>query len=188
MAGVAGPMLDRRRRQGVLFLVSLAVGGIAAGLMLAVPAYLAGSALQAALPRAGRVALLVAIATLLAVADLRNRTPHVSRQVPQRLVRLLPPGVLGLVWGFDLGLLFTTQKVASLIWAALAAAILLAPSTAPVLLAAVALAATAAVAARSMTPYATRISERMDRPWMPWTRRGSAIIMLLLAIGSAIGA
>src|SRR5215475_3163886 len=101
MAGVAGPMLDRRRWQGVLFLASLAVGGIAAGLILAVPAYLAGSALQTALPRAGRVALLVAIVAVLAVADLRNRTPHVSRQVPQRLVRLLPPGVLGLVWGFD---------------------------------------------------------------------------------------
>jgi len=188
MAGVAGPMLERRRWHGVLFLVSLAVGGVAAGLILAVPVYLAGSALHAALPRTGRVALLAAIVVVLAFADLRNRTPHVSRQVPQRLVRMLPPGILGLVWGFDLGLLFTTQKVASLIWAALAAAILLAPSTAPVLLAAVAFTATAAVSTLSLTRYATRLSERMDRPWMPWTRRGSAIMMMLLAIGSVIGA
>jgi Na+/citrate or Na+/malate symporter len=188
MAGVAGPMLRQRRWHGVRFLVALAAGGVAAGLVLAVPVYLVGSVLHDALPRTGRVALLAAVVVALAVADLRDRTPHVFRQVPQRLVRVLPPGVLGLVWGFDLGLLFTTQKVVSLIWAATAAAILLAPAAAPVLLAVVAFAATAAVSAWSMTRYGASVEKRMDRTWIRRARRGSAVAMLLLAIVSAIAA
>jgi Na+/citrate or Na+/malate symporter len=188
MAGVAGPMLQERRWHAVRFLVALAVGGVAAGLVLAVPMYLVGSALHHVLPRPGRVALLAAVVVVFAVADLLNRTPHVSRQVPQRLVRELPPGVLGLVWGFDLGLLFTTQKTVSLIWASMAAAILLAPATAPVLLAVVAFTATAAVSAWSMTRFGSRVDTRMDRTWTRTARKVSAIAMLLLAIVPVIGA
>jgi hypothetical protein len=181
-------MIRRRRWAGVRFLSGLAIGGVAAGLVLATPVYLAGSALHAIAPPASRLALLAAVLVALAIADMRDRTPQASRQVPQRLMRVLPPGVLGLTWGFDLGLLVTTKKVASLIWAAVAATVALAPSSAPLMLAAMALTATAAVAAWSMTRHATRISQRMDRTLVRRIRRGSAIIMLLLAIGTAMAA
>lgn len=187
MAGVAGPMLRQRRWAAVRFLAGLAVGGVAAGLVLAVPIYLVGSGLHHVLPRTARVALVVAIVVVLAVADLRDRTPHVWRQVPQRLIRVLPPGVLGLVWGFDLGLLFTTQKTVSLIWASIAGAILLAPAAAPVLLAVVAFTATAAVSAWSMTRFGSTVDTRMDRTWTRKARTASAIAMLLMATALVIG-
>ena len=115
MAGVAGPMMRRTRAGAARFLAGLTVGGIAGGLVLSLPVYLLGSALTSVMPLTGRVLLLAAICAVLAWADLRHRTPHVWRQVPQGLVRTLPPGSLGVVWGFDLGLLFTTQKTTSLI-------------------------------------------------------------------------
>src|SRR5690348_1476054 len=105
MAGVAGPMWQRSRAQGARFLAGLAVGGVASGLVLAVVVFLFGRLAERALPLPVRVGVLVALAVGLGVADLAGRTPHVWRQVPQRLFHKLPPGLLGLTWGFDLGLL-----------------------------------------------------------------------------------
>src|SRR3954471_20098644 len=125
MTGVAGPLLRNvgLRARGVRFLVGLAVGGAAGGAVLAVPVYLLGRLLEP-LPAWVRLGLLAAVCCLLAVADFAQRTPHVWRQVPQGLVNKLPSGSLGLAWGFDLGLLFTTQKTTSLVWVTLAALIL----------------------------------------------------------------
>lgn len=129
MAGVAGPMLRGRDRSGIRFLLGLMAGETTAGLLLAVPAYLLSQAVQV-FPLAARLWALAAFCALFGVADLTNRTPHVWRQVPQRLIHRLRPGALGVAWGFDLGLLFTTQKVVSLIWVAIVASVLLQPTVA----------------------------------------------------------
>jgi hypothetical protein len=129
MAGVAGPMLRNKDRAGARFLAGLLVGEAAAGLLLAVPAYLLSEMAQV-LPQAARLWILVGVCAIFGVADLMNRTPHVWRQVPQALIHRLQPGTLGVAWGFDLGLLFTTQKVVSLIWVAIAAGVLLQPAMA----------------------------------------------------------
>jgi Na+/citrate or Na+/malate symporter len=184
MAGVAGPMLRDSRWEGVRFLIGLAVGGITAGLVLAIPVYLIGSLLRDVLSAPGRLALLALVVAALAIVDLLDRTPHISRQVPQRLARTLPAGTLGLVWGFDLGLLFTTQKTVSLIWAAIAAAILLAPVSAPGLLVAVAFTASAMVSFWSLSRYATITEGRTNRSWVRRARWVSGAAMLLLALSS----
>src|SRR3954447_5638686 len=150
MAGVAGPMLHRARARGTRFLAGLALGGAAGGLVLSVPVYLLG-VLAGFLPLGVRVGLLVTACAIFGVADLVGRTPHVWRQVPQAFVRSLPPGRLGLIWGFDLGLLVTTQKTTSLIWVAGTAVVLLRPDMAAVTLAAIATVAAAAITANALT-------------------------------------
>src|SRR5258706_7845760 len=127
MAGVAGPMLRRSTAQGTRFLLGLLVGELLASSLLAVAAYLVGTVVGFVAPLPLREVLTAVIVLGLGVADLMNRPPHIWRQVPQGFVRTMPPGRLGLVWGFDLGLLFTTQKSTSLTWAALAAVTLLLP-------------------------------------------------------------
>ena len=108
MAGVAGPMLRRSRTAAARFLAGLAIGGVAAGLLLAVPTYLLGAVVRGLLPEPARLVVLAAVCGLFALADLALPTPQVWRQVPQRLQDVLPPGALGAAWGFDLGLLVTT--------------------------------------------------------------------------------
>src|SRR3954469_2303619 len=131
MAGVAGPMLRDSSRDGVRFLVGLSAGAAAGALMISLVALLAGTVAASAMPEQARLFALAALCVAMGAADLANRTPHLWRQVPQTLARALPPGSLGTTWGFDIGLLFTTQKVGSLIWAALAAAVLIEPMAAP---------------------------------------------------------
>jgi hypothetical protein len=150
MAGVAGPMMHRTRSRGARFLAGLTVGGAVGGLALSLPVYLLGM-LASVLPSGVRAGLLAAACIGFGLADLRGRTPHVWRQVPQAFVRSLPPGRLGLVWGFDLGLLVTTQKTTSLIWVAGAAVVLLRPDLAAAALAAIATVAAAAITVNTLT-------------------------------------
>ncbi|MFE9870388.1 hypothetical protein ACFYON_07065 [Micromonospora sp. NPDC005686] len=186
MAGVASPMLRRNVSEGLRFLAGLAVGGLVAGMVLAVPVYLIGSAVGELVPETWRVVALVALAVLFGVLDLLDRTPHIWRQVPQRLVRSLPAGTLGVVWGIDLGLLFTTQKTTSLIWLATAGVVLVAPGSAPLVLVVTALTVTLLVTLWSLTRKAAEIEERSDRLWVSRVRRVSGAAMLLLAAALAV--
>jgi hypothetical protein len=186
MAGVAGPMWQRSRASGVRFLAGLAVGGTAAGLVLSVPVYLAGQLAVRVLPEAVRVGLLVGLALAFGLADLTGRTPHVWRQVPQRLVRSLPPGTLGLTWGFDLGLLVTTQKTSSLVWLAVAAVTLLDPGLAPGALVGISLIATLGIAVLSLTVWALTAEGGMDWPWIRRIRWATGAAMLALGLGTVL--
>lgn len=150
MSGVAGPMLRIRHGAGVRFLAGLLVGEMAAGILLAVPTFLLGKALSAVIGLQVRLWAVAAICVFFGIADLANRTPRMSRQVPEDLIWKLPPGSLGLAWGFDLGLLFTTQKAVSLIWVAAAATVLLDPPLAAALIVGISVTASMAVAAFSL--------------------------------------
>jgi hypothetical protein len=189
MAGVAGPMLQRDKAQGSRFLLGLLIGGLAASAAIAVLVYGAGTPISNLVPQRYRAVLAALIIAGFGVADLAGRTPHVWRQVPQRLVRTLPPGRLGLVWGFDLSLLFTTQKTTSVAWAALTGLLLLAPSAAVPALLAMTLAGIGALAVRSGAwGRWTGISALGDRrrPWFMPMRRGAGIALLLLAASTVL--
>lgn len=186
MAGVAGPMLQRSRASGARFLTGLAVGGISAGLVLAVPLYLVGHLAGRVMPLPVKMVLLVGLAFALGLADLTGRTPHVWRQVPQRLVRSLPPGALGLTWGFDLGLLVTTQKASSLLWLSIAAVTLLDPGLVPAALVAFSLAATAGVLTLSMTAWAVAMRGGLGWIWIRRTRWATGTTMLAAGLGTVL--
>lgn len=183
MAGVAGPMWRRSAPEGARFLVGLIIGGIGAGIALALPAYLLATAAQAMLPLPLRLTLLAATCVLFGLADVANRTPHVRRQVPQQLIYRLPAGTLGVAWGFDLGLLFTTQKVVSLIWVALAAAILLDPWLATATAAGVVVVVIGAIAVSTIRDPARNATPRFqwERSWQRYIRQASGLAILALA-------
>jgi hypothetical protein len=186
MVGVTSPMLREHRTDSVRFLLGLAAGGLAAGLVVALVAYLIGSAVHVLVPAQGRLLLLAGTCATLGTADLLNRTPHVWRQVPQALVRVLPPGLLGTVWGFDIGLLFTTQKVVSLVWVAFAAVVLVQPSSAPGVLVAMAALSCLTIAILSLTVGAgtsTHGSKR-DRTWLRRIRATSGAVLLVLCVAT----
>jgi|SRR5579859_1141685 len=188
MAGVAGPMLHSRRGAGARLLIGLLLGEIAGGLVLALPAFLLGEGLRAALGLQARLWLVAAVCLLFGVADLADRTPHVWRQVPQDLIGKLPPGSLGLVWGLDLGLLFTTQKAVSLIWVAMAATVLLDPPLAAAVVVGTAIVAGTAVMAYSLwwRPGAGHLSSWRLRARQ--VRHGSGVAILVLFALTAVQA
>jgi hypothetical protein len=189
MTGVASPMLRRTRSGGSRFLAGLVVGGAVAGIMLSVPAYLLGTVIHTLVPAQGRVVVLLALLAVLGVADLLRRTPHVRRQVPERFVWKLPPGVLGLVWGFDLGLLFTTQKTTSLVWVAVAAVVLLGPSMSAVVLVSIAVAASLAIVAWSVTDRTGSFGiTRNHGRWLGFVRPASGLVILALFATTALQA
>lgn len=191
MAGVAGPMLRRSVPRGARFLAGLLAGGLLASLLLAAAVDALGSAVALLLPDGRRRAVAVVLLLALAAADLADRTPHLWRQVPQALVRSLPPGRLGLVWGFDLSLLFTTQKSTSLTWAGLAGTLLLAPQAAWLVLPAMTLTGMLAITARSVRYARSGPARRGDRgrPWHARVRRlaGCALLALAAAVGLMTG-
>ncbi|GAA1349538.1 hypothetical protein [Streptomyces beijiangensis] len=182
MAGVAGPMLKRSRSRGTRFLVGLLAGeAIAAGLM-SLAVYVLGEGLGLILGAPWRESLTGIAVVVFGFADMANRTPHIWRQVPQEHVRTMPPGMLGLTWGFDLGLLFTTQKSTSLTWGVLVAALLLHPASSSLLLVGMALAGVAAVSVRSVTWFSVSLTRFGDRvqPWFPWMRRTAGLGLVLV--------
>jgi hypothetical protein len=184
MAGVASPMMRHSRSDGTRFLAGLLAGGVAGAGVLALPVYLLGRLLG---PLPDRAALAAVVLVLLGVADLRQRTPHVWRQVPQNLWHKLSPGWLGVVWGFDLALLFTTQKTTSLIWASLAGLVLLQPTLAAVALISISVTSTVLVIVSTIRAGAT---ERTEAGWsgkVVWRiRRASGLFILATAVGAAI--
>jgi hypothetical protein len=182
MAGVAGPMLRRDWSGGIRFLVGLTAGGVISGLLLSLVVVLFGGLAHAVLPEQARVALLAGVCVLLGLADLADRTPHPWRQVPQKLIHRLSPGMRGLTWGVDLGLLVTTQKVASLVWAAIAAMVLLDPLVAPPLLVAMAVVSCVSVTVVSAQriPFVV-INHGRDRRWLRSIRAMAGAALLLIA-------
>lgn len=116
------------------------------------------------------------------------RTPQVSRQVPESLIGQLRPGGLGLAWGFDLGLLFTTQKAVSFIWVAIGAAILLDPAMTAVVMFTISLTGAAVVAVTSIARRAGagRIS-RWGRGVL-LAKKGSGVVLLALFAVTAVRA
>jgi hypothetical protein len=135
MVGVTSPLYRRSRSAGNRFVAGYAIGLLGGGTLVAMLAFSVGSALRAAVPQQWRLVLLVLVLAGLGVLDLLNRTPHMMRQVPQSYAHTLAPGWRGLIWGFDLALLFTSQKTTSLVWGALAAVVLLEPGFAVLLVA-----------------------------------------------------
>jgi hypothetical protein len=150
MAGVAGPLMRRSRPMAARFLLGLTAGHLIVGVLLSFAVFGLGLLITSVVPSAIRMTILVLVTVALAMADALNRTPHTSRQVPVRLYGQLSPGFLGFSWGFDLGLLITTNKTNSLIWVALAGTLLTAPFAAPLLMIEVALLSSAAIFVRSL--------------------------------------
>lgn len=145
-------------------------------------AFAVGQALRQVVPHGPRTALLALILAVLGGLDLLNRTPHPSRQVPQRYARDLPAGWRGLIWAFDLSLLFTTQKATSLVWAALAGVILIAPELAFAFLIIM------IVVAVGQLIIGTYYGDVLDRRRIPgelllvrWSRRVAGVGLLCLA-------
>lgn len=130
MVGVVAPMLRRSPGDAHSFMLGYLAGYVAGGSMLVLVAYGLGRLLEAVVPHAARLVALAAVLVVLGVLDIIDRTPHSGRQVPQRHARDVSPGWRGVVWSFDLALLFTTRKTTSLVWAALATLILLDPGAA----------------------------------------------------------
>jgi len=128
MVGVSGPLFAESAAQGRRFMIGLTLGSLAGGVILATAAAVVGIGLaRTGLPLGARLVMLIGVALILGLADLANRTPQWFRQVPQRLVRELSPGTLGVVYGVDLGLIVTTKKVTSLWWLAIAGLALVSP-------------------------------------------------------------
>jgi hypothetical protein len=183
MAGVAGPMIEDRPLQGARFLLGLTTGAVAAGLMVGMAAYVVGAGVTALVAEGPRLVILAGGCLALGVLDLCGRPPHIWRQVPQALVRVLPPGFLGAVWGFDIGLLFTTQKVSSLLWAPLVAVILLAPAQAPAMLIGIAVLSCLTITAMSVTGRSGVVDhgKRRERRWLMSLRGLSGLLLLAMA-------
>jgi hypothetical protein len=190
MAGVAGPMLGRSKAQGARFLTGLLIGGLTASSFVAALVYLLGTLASMLMPRSVREVVTAVVVLALGVADMLNRTPHVWRQVPQAFVRSMRPGRLGLVWGFDLALLVTTQKSTSLTWATLAAVSLLFPTDSGLVLLSMTAIGVLAIVLRSVTWTMRPLPVAGDRgrPWFPVMRRAVGVSMLGLGVFTVVGA
>lgn len=193
MAGVSGPMM-RGHRGGVRFLGGLGAGEMAGSLVVGLVLYLLGTMIAAITTEPVRLGIVVALGILLAAADVAGKTPQARRQVPQRLLKSgLSPGVLGVTYGFDLGLVVTTRKSASLGWFALAAVSLLRPAFAPVL--AIVMASATVLVITAWTFAAERNSERRlhnawwtgHRNWLRAIRALSAAAILAVTVIVATG-
>ncbi|WP_344314420.1 hypothetical protein [Fodinicola feengrottensis] len=125
-----------------------------------------------------------------AVADLAAKTPHIWRQVPVQYLKTMPPGKLGVVWGFDLSLLFTTQKSTSLTWAALTGLVLLAPSASWLTLCGMTTVGVLTIVGRSILFQLRRPSLLGDfrQPWFHLVRRTTGVALVGVAVYIALGA
>ncbi|TDC69475.1 hypothetical protein E1200_08405 [Actinomadura sp. GC306] len=187
MAGVSGPMMRRSPADGARFLSGLVLGAVLSGLLVAMLLYVVGRGTAELLPETPRMLALAAVALGFGAADLAGRTPHVWRQVPQVLVHRLAPGFRGVVWGFDLGLLVTTQKAVSLVWVAIAAVVLLDPLLAAPVMIGMALLSNLGVALWSarFTPAMTEMGTRRERLWLRSIRALSGSVLVVLAAVTA---
>ncbi len=178
MAGVAGPMLRESRSTGVRFLIGLVLGSMIAGTVLALALVVTGGALGSVLPTPVREVIAALMLISLGLLDFLDRTPHIWRQVPQRFVRVLPAGQLGVIWGVDLGMLFTTQKTTSLIWGALVLSALLSPGSGIALALLVSLVASVGIGAISHLPFAGNRAGQPGKASVPKIRMLSGVALV----------
>ncbi len=116
MVGVTSPLFRSGDvRGGRALAVWYVLGTAVAGAAILAAVELASSGVSAVLPAGRRYLVLAVCAAVLLVLDVFGVTPRWNRQTPQRL-RALPPGLRGFLWGLDIGMLFTTIKVTSLVW------------------------------------------------------------------------
>ncbi len=190
MAGVAGPMLRRSGQQGTRFLLGLLMGGLLASALLASLLFGLGSALDQTLSSTTRTGVAGCALFVFGLLDAANRTPHIWRQVPQALVRVLPPWRLGAVWGFDLSLLFTTQKTTSLTWAAVVGTMVVARWEAWVVMIGMTIISVATIALRSVL-YAVRgpaLTGDGRQAWFLWMRRAAGLVLVVIGIAMVVEA
>lgn len=187
MAGVAGPLLRESRATGVRFLVGLVLGSMIAGTVLALALVVTGGAFGSLLGQPIREVVAALALVALGVLDFLDRTPHIWRQVPQRFVRVLPAGQLGVIWGVDLGMLFTTQKTTSLIWGALVLSVLLSPGSGIALALLVSLVASVGIGAISHLPFAGNRAGQPGKASVPRVRMLSGAVLVAAGAVAATG-
>jgi hypothetical protein len=173
-------MISRTKKDGVRFLAGLLVGGIVASILLGLLLQLAAALVPTTVPAQVSTMIAALVIVALGIADLANRTPHVWRQVPQALVRRLPPGRLGVIWGMDLYLLVTTQKTTSLIWAGLVGMTLISPSHAWLLPLVVTVLGTLTIVLRSVSWSPSHGTCDIRRPWFVPMRRAAGAGLVVL--------
>lgn len=188
MAGVAGPMTQMGaagRKSTAQFLIGLLVGELVTALLISI--FLGGVAasLQLLLPSPSLRLAIIAVAGIgFGVADLLDRTPHIWRQVPQDYVHTLSPGIRGLIWGADLGLLVTTQKTTSLLWFGLVAAVLAGPQVVVVALVTSAVFGVGIIAVLTIKNIIPRPGTRR---FLKLTRIASGVGMIIVVAALAVG-
>lgn len=189
MAGVAGPMLKRSKPQGARFLAGLWIGGVVASALLATIVFAVGSVTVWLIPPLVRQIAAGVLLVLFAVLDLAARTPHIWRQVPVQYLKTLPPGRLGLAWGFDLSLLFTTQKSTSLTWVALTGLVLLAPGASWLTLCGMTTVSVLMIVWRSIVFQLRGPAKLGDfrQSWFHWMRRASGLALVGVAAYVMLG-
>jgi hypothetical protein len=163
MIGVIGPLVQGKRELrgsvgsvavfGTGAIVGAATTGVVVGLLGAVFQGLAEDGVRAVAVGAGGLLLLL--------VDLRSRTPTLRRQTCSTWYRERGPRFAWPLWGFDLGLGFSTIRLSSLYWLmVLVVAAFVSPLYAPLVLAfygfGLAVAVASAVVAQAWsTPSAT---------------------------------
>jgi hypothetical protein len=188
MTGVAGPMFRSRPRDGRRLLAGLTVGTVVGGFLFSLPLSLGGKLVASVLSDAARGWCVVAVLVCFGLLDLANRTPHAWRQVPQASLHSLTPGILGLTWGVDLGLLVTTQKSTSLSWAGIVGIALLDWRLVPIVVCGVMLVYCGTLLVVSLSEWkpVLRHGSRIDRLISRSVRVSAGLAMLLAAASGGV--
>lgn len=178
MVGVAEPLLKWDRPAGRRFLVAFGLGLMVSALVLALLLSMTQFALHLMVAPEIIVWLSALTIALLGLLDLVGHTPQLHRQTPQSWNRELRPGIRGLLYGADVGLLVSTQKATSLIWIAIAGGLVTRFMWLPLLLVVFALSHAVTVAALSALRVGHRIELRMNRRLQRLSQLSSAILAI----------
>lgn len=141
MVGVVGPLVQRERhvRGWIGSLLWFSTGAVAGGATIGALLGALGAGAQNLAGRRTLGVLVGGIGCALLLADLgvlRLRTPTLRRQTCSTWYRERGPRTAWILWGFDLGLGFSTIRLGSLYWlAALFVVAFVPPTAAPFVLA-----------------------------------------------------
>lgn len=184
MVGVSGPEFQRRQNAAWRFVGALTFGFVCTTVLIGLILSLISFAINSGTDPTIRAWLAVIGFVFLGCLDILGRTPHVDRQVPQKLATSLSPGPRGLLWGLDLGALLTTQKSTSLIWAALLGATLLSPLAVFLVLGSSATVYLVATAVATIVPNAgdRLVIGGLSRPWLIVPRLIAGLILVAAAL------